>query len=307
MNFLKLIRYKNVLMLVFMQLIFRYGFLKLQNIPLGLSNFNYCLLILSTVLIAAAGYVVNDIFDQDTDSYNKPKDLIVGRKITEATAYNIYAGLNIAGVLLGFYISYLIGHYNFSTLFVLIAALLYMYATSLKQIAVVGNLVVALLLGVSVLIIGVYDLFPVMMVGNRVAGSLFSVLLDYAIFAFMINFIREIVKDLEDIKGDDANGIRTLAVILGVKKTNYLVAALTLIPIAFLAQYIFKYLVSNNLFVSVFYALAFIIAPLFYFIIKIVTAQEQKEFGQLSLLLKLVLLAGIVSIVVLNLNIQHYV
>ena len=294
-------------MLVFMQLIFRYGFLKLQNIPLGLSNFNYCLLILSTVLIAAAGYVVNDIFDQDTDSYNKPKDLIVGRKITEATAYNIYAGLNIAGVLLGFYISYLIGHYNFSTLFVLIAALLYMYATSLKQIAVVGNLVVALLLGVSVLIIGVYDLFPVMMVGNRVAGSLFSVLLDYAIFAFMINFIREIVKDLEDIKGDDANGIRTLAVILGVKKTNYLVAVLTLIPIAFLAQYIFKYLVSNNLFVSVFYALAFIIAPLFYFIIKIVTAQEQKEFGQLSLLLKLVLLAGIVSIVVLNLNIQHYV
>lgn len=307
MNFLKLIRYKNLLMLVFMQLIFRYGFLKLQNIPLGLSNFNYCLLILSTVLIAAAGYVVNDIFDQDTDSYNKPKDLIVGRKITEATAYNIYAGLNIAGVLLGFYISYLIGHYNFSTLFVLIAALLYMYATSLKQIAVVGNLVVALLLGVSVLIIGVYDLFPVMMVGNRVAGSLFSVLLDYAIFAFMINFIREIVKDLEDIKGDDANGIRTLAVILGVKKTNYLVAVLTLIPIAFLAQYIFKYLVSNNLFVSVFYALAFIIAPLFYFIIKIVTAQEQKEFGQLSLLLKLVLLAGIVSIVVLNLNIQHYV
>ena len=307
MNFLKLIRYKNLLMLVFMQLIFRYGFLKLQNIPLGLSNFNYCLLILSTVLIAAAGYVVNDIFDQDTDSYNKPKDLIVGRKITEATAYNIYAGLNIAGVLLGFYISYLIGHYNFSTLFVLIAALLYMYATSLKQIAVVGNLVVALLLGVSVLIIGVYDLFPVMMVGNRVAGSLFSVLLDYAIFAFMINFIREIVKDLEDIKGDDANGIRTLAVILGVKKTNYLVAALTLIPIAFLSEYIFKYLVSNNLFVSVFYALAFIIAPLFYFIIKIVTAQEQKEFGQLSLLLKLVLLAGIVSIVVLNLNIQHYV
>ena len=307
MNFLKLIRYKNLLMLVFMQLIFRYGFLKLQNIPLGLSNFNYCLLILSTVLIAAPGYVVNDIFDQDTDSYNKPKDLIVGRKITEATAYNIYAGLNIAGVLLGFYISYLIGHYNFSTLFVLIAALFYMYATSLKQIAVVGNLVVALLLGVSVLIIGVYDLFPVMMVGNRVAGSLFSVLLDYAIFAFMINFIREIVKDLEDIKGDDANGIRTLAVILGVKKTNYLVAVLTLIPIAFLAQYIFKYLVSNNLFVSVFYALAFIIAPLFYFIIKIVTAQEQKEFGQLSLLLKLVLLAGIVSIVVLNLNIQHYV
>lgn len=306
MNFLKLIRYQNLLMLAFMQLVFRYGFLKLQNIPLGLSDFNYCLLILSTLLIAAAGYVINNIFDQNTDAQNKPQNLIVGRKITEATAYNIYAGLNISGVLLGFYLSNLIGHYNFSSLFVLIAALLYMYATSLKQVAVLGNLVVAVLLGASVLIIGVFDLFPVMMVGNRIAGSLFSVLLDYAIFAFMINFLREIVKDLEDIKGDDAQGIRTLAVILGIKKTTYLLAVLSLVPIGFLSQYIYKYLLSNNLYVAIFYALAFIIAPLIYFIIKITTAKEPKDFHQLSLLLKIILLLGIFSIIVLNLNIQYH-
>lgn len=83
MNFLKLIRYQNLLMLAFMQLVFRYGFLKLQNIPLGLSDLNYCLLILSTLLIAAAGYVINNIFDQNTDAQNKPQNLIVGRKITE--------------------------------------------------------------------------------------------------------------------------------------------------------------------------------------------------------------------------------
>jgi 4-hydroxybenzoate polyprenyltransferase len=145
-----------------------------------------------------------------------------------------------------------------------------------------------------------------MMVGNRIAGSLFSVLLDYAIFAFMINFLREIVKDLEDIKGDDAQGIRTLAVILGIKKTTYLLAVLSLVPIGFLSQYIYKYLLSNNLYVAIFYALALIIAPLIYFIIKITTAKEPKDFHQLSLLLKIILLLGILSILVLNLNIQYH-
>ena len=64
MKYLKLIRYQNLLLLAFMQLIFRYGFLKMQNISLALTDFQYALLVLSTVLIAAAGYIINDISDQ---------------------------------------------------------------------------------------------------------------------------------------------------------------------------------------------------------------------------------------------------
>lgn len=306
MNFLKLIRYQNLLMLAFMQLIFRYGFLKLQNVPLALADWHYGLLVLSTVLLAAAGYVINDIFDQDTDIENKPKEVIVGNKITETQAYNIYFALNITGVAIGFYLSNVILKPGFAAIFILIAATLYIYATSLKQIVILGNLIVALLLSFSVIIIGVFDLYPVIDQNNQpVMANLFSILLDFAVFAFMINFIREIVKDLEDIKGDSNQGMKTLAIVLGVENTSKLAAVLGLIPVAFLLVYINNYFVANNLLVTTFYAFVFVVAPLLYFSIKVWPAKTKKEFHKLSILLKWILFFGIISIAIITLNIKY--
>lgn len=306
MNFLKLIRYQNLLMLAFMQLIFRYGFLKLQNVPLALADWQYGLLVLSTVLLAAAGYVINDIFDQDTDIENKPKEVIVGNKITETQAYNIYFALNITGVAIGFYLSNVILKPSFAAIFILIAATLYIYATSLKQIVILGNLIVALLLSFSVIIIGVFDLYPVIDPNNQpVMANLFSILLDFAVFAFMINFIREIVKDLEDIKGDSNQGMKTLAIVLGVENTSKLAAVLGLIPIGFLLVYINNYFVANNLLVTTFYAFVFVVAPLLYFSIKVWPAKTKQEFHKLSLLLKWILFFGIISITIITLNIKY--
>ena len=104
MNYLKLIRYQNLLLLAFMQLIFRYGFLKFQNIFLSLTDLQYGLLVLSTVLIAAAGYIINDIMDQETDYDNNPESAIVGKSISEKSAYNLYFVLNISGVGVGYYV-----------------------------------------------------------------------------------------------------------------------------------------------------------------------------------------------------------
>ena len=178
MKYLKLIRYQNLLLLAFMQFVFRYGFLKWQNVPLSLADWQYALLVLSTVLIAAGGNVINDIFDQETDEDNKPEKVIVGNTISEAMAYNIYVALNITGVGIGFYLSNVIMKPGFATIFILIAALLYLYATSLKQMLLVGNLIVALLLSFSVIIIGIYDLFPATYDGNREEMStLFSILI----------------------------------------------------------------------------------------------------------------------------------
>ena len=226
--------------------------------------------------------------------------------MTETTAYNWYAALNITGVGIGFYLSNVIELPNFAALFILIAASLYMYATSLKQMLLVGNLVVALLLSVSVLIIGIFDLYPMITPQNQaLLGSLFSILLDYAIFCFMINFIREIVKDLEDIKGDYNQGMRTLAVVLGNKKTSRLVFVLSLIPVFSLLFYIYKYLFAYQLYVSVFYALALVLTPLMVFSVKTWSAETPKEWHQLSSLLKLILFFGIFSILILTLNIKY--
>ena len=304
MNFLKLIRYPNLLMLAFMQLIFRYGFLKLQNIPLALNDWQYGLLVLSTVLIAAGGYVINNIFDQDTDNDNKPNNVIVGKSISETNAYSIYVALNITGVSIGFYLSNVIAKPGFAALFILIAATLYFYAINWKQMLLIGNFIVALLLSFNVIIIGIFDLFPVVNQSNQpLMANLFSILIDYAVFAFMINFIREIVKDLEDVNGDYNQGMRTLAITLGISRTAKVVSILSFIPVGAILLYINNYLMPL-LFVTI-YMLLFVVGPLLYFSIKIWSASSQKEFHVLSLLLKWILLFGILSILVISLNMKY--
>lgn len=294
-------------MLAFMQLIFRYGFLKWQNVPLSLADWQYGLLVLATVLIAAGGYVINDIFDQDTDSENKPSKVIVGNKISESLAYNLYVGLTIAGVGIGFYLSNVIMKPGFATLFILIASLLYLYATSLKQMILIGNIIVALLLSFSVIIIGIYDLYPATYEGNQKdMGVLFSILLDYAFFAFILNFIREIVKDLEDINGDYNQGMNTLPIVLGVQRTSKVVFVLSFIPLLILLYYTNEYFASNKLFIATIYSLLMLVGPLLYFTIKSWNAKTKKEFHHLSLVLKFVLFFGILSIAVVAYNIKNH-
>lgn len=290
-------------MLAFMQVLFRYVFLAQQDVPLALADWQYGLLVLSTVLIAAAGYVVNNIFDIPSDTINKPNDVVVGRGISETRAYNIYIGLNITGVALGFYLSNVIMRPMFASLFIFIASLLYFYATNLKQIMIIGNVVVALLLAVSVLIIGVFDLFPATTSENQAQmASLFSILLDYALFAFIINFIREIVKDIEDVDGDYNQGMNTLPIAIGKSRAAKIALATAIMAFILLLLYTTKYFFENNLLIVTFYSFAFVLAPLLYFIVKIFGAKTQKDFHHLSTILKLILFFGILSILIIFLN-----
>jgi len=307
MKYLQLIRYQDLLLLALMQLILRFGFLKEQNCSLALSDFQYVLLVLATLFIAAGGYVINDIFDQDTDAINKPKKVIIGKTIKESQAYNLYVGLTLIGVSLGFYLSNVIDKPNFAALFILIAATLYFYATTLKQMLLIGNFIVALLLAISVLIIGVFDLFSVTYAENqRQMIQIFSILIDYAIFAFLLHFIREITKDLEDIEGDDQQGMSTLPIFLGISKTTKLLAVLSLIPIGLLLNYMYRYFVLNDLHLISIYSLIFIIAPFLYFTIKIATAKTKSEFHHLSIVLKWIVFFGLFMLPILTYNIQHH-
>ncbi|MDI1317864.1 geranylgeranylglycerol-phosphate geranylgeranyltransferase [Flavobacterium sp.] len=306
MNFLKLIRYQNLLLLAFMQLIFRYGFLKLQSIPLALSHFQYGLLVLSTVLIAAAGYIINDILDQETDYDNRPENTIVGRLVSEKTAYNMYFVLNILGVGIGYYLANVIQRPSFAGLFIIISATLYMYATNLKQMLLLGNIIVALLLSLSVLIIGLFDLLPATGGDNiQVMGDIFTILIHYAIFTFIINLIREIVKDMEDVEGDYNQGMSTLPIAIGIDKTTKVVFALGIMATVLLLLYINVNLMNSKLYYAVVYTLLFIVAPMIFFIIKIWTAQTKKEFHLLSTVLKWIIFFGILSVLIITLNIKN--
>lgn len=305
MIYLQLIRYKNLLLLALMQLIFRYGFLNQQDGYLALADWQYFLLVLSTVLLAAAGYVINDIFDQETDTINRPEKVIVGKAISESRAYNIYVGLNIAGVAIGFYLSNLIDKPSFATIFIFIAACLYFYATTLKKMLLLGNILVAFILGLSVLIIGVFDLYPATYDGNRdQMRVLFKILTDYAVFAFIINFIREIIKDIEDVKGDYNQGMQTLPIVLGVERTAKIVFVLLVIPIMMVLWYINQNLMQNELFYAVIYSLLLVLGPLLYCMMKIWNAKSNHDFKHISTILKWIIFFGILSVAVITYNIK---
>ena len=306
MKYLKLVRFPNLVLLALMQLIFRYGFLDHQMLVLALNDWQYILLVASTVFIAAAGYVINDIFDQESDAINRPQQQIVGKSISESAAYNIYVALNLIGVGIGFYLSNVIEKPSFATIFIFIAALLYFYATTLKGIVLLGNFVVAFILALSVLVIGVFDLYPMIFHGNQAQMKvLFSILTDYAIFAFLINFIREIIKDAEDVKGDYNQGIRTLPILFGIERTAKVIFALLLIAVALVAWYMNAYLMINELYMAVIYLLITVVAPLLYTLVISWTAKTQKEFRHLSWILKAIIFFGICSILVITYTVKH--
>ncbi len=286
-----------------MQLVFRYLFLAQSYVDLALTDFNYILLVIATVCIAAGGYVINNIMDQDTDEIAKPQNRVVGVSISETVAYNWYIGLTIVGVGIGFYLSNVIYKPTFASMFILVATLLYMYATSFKQIPVLGNVVVALMLSTSIIIIGLFDILPAIDMDNRFRmKEAFDILMHYAIFAFIINLIREIVKDMEDMDGDYQSGINSLPIAIGVQKTKIIVGVLTVISIGILAYY-----VNSNLFeldYVVYYTMILIVGPLIYFGVKLLNATTKKEFHHLSLVLKIILFFGILSVAVIVFNLK---
>ena len=308
MKFLKLIRYQNLLLIALMQLVLRYGFLKQQNVPLTLTDWQYGLLVLATLLIAAAGYVINDIMDQETDQTNKPNKVIVGKTISEDLAYNLYFGLNIAGMLIGYYLADFVNKTSFFGVFIISSALLYLYATSLKQMAVIGNVIVALILGLSVIVVGMFDVLPMMTYVDVELWAkmkvILSILLDYAIFAFIVNLIREIVKDAQDYEGDNLEGMRTLPIVIGIAKTTKVIFVIGLVATLLLFWYINDNLMENKLYAAVVYSLVAVVGPMVFFLIKTWSAKTKQDFALLSNVLKYVIFFGILSILVITFNIK---
>jgi 4-hydroxybenzoate polyprenyltransferase len=305
MKFLKLIRYQNLLIIALVQAVFHFGFLKQQEgLLLALNNVEFILLMIATLCIASAGYIINNIVDQETDNITKPEKVIVGKYISETRAYNYYIALNIVGVLIGFFVANIVFKESFAAIFIVVAFILYLYATQFKQSLLAGNFLVSFLVAFSILLVGVFDLYPVITNENRpFLGILFQIIIDYAIFAFLLTFIREVVKDIEDYEGDLKTGMNTLPIYLGKEKTQKVVFGLSFIPLIALLYYLNANFVTLEY--VIYYTLAFIVAPMLYFIIKIWQAKTQKDFNHVSTVLKVIMITGILSIIVITYNLNH--
>lgn len=307
MKFLQLIRYKNLLLIALMQLLIRFGYLEQIQIPLSLFYWQYTLLILSTVLIAAGGYVIKAIFDQESYQINNDTKVLIGTYISESAAYNLYAGLTITGVGCGFILANSVEHSNFAILFVLVATLLYFYASSIKNIAFLGNILIASILSFSIIIIGIFDIFPNTFEINQQQMSVaFSILMDYAKFVFIVYLVREIIKNIINFEVDKTQEIKTLPVVIGIKKSNKIAFILLLLPLLYLFYYSYNYLFGNNLFIGMIYILVFVIAPMLVGLIQIWNAKVKEDYTNCSKLLKWIIFFGILSIWVITYNIKHH-
>lgn len=300
MNYLQLIKYKNLALLAFLQVILRYGFLKPQNVWQSLNTFQFALLVIATISIAGGYYVINALFE-DSNEFSS-------LNISETNAYYVYAFLSIIGVVIGMYLSNVIQKPGFIALFILTVALGYFQATTIKDIFILGWLIQPLLFSFSFLIIAVFDLFPATYDQNReVMTLLFSILKDYAFFAFVIQLVREIIKETEQFILHTSSSNASLVKYLGVQKTNYCIAALLIAPSIYLIYYTLVYLLASNLFLSVLFVSVAVIAPMLIGGIKIINASESKDYNQVRLLLKYVLILGVLSIAIITYNIRHNV
>ena len=294
-HFLTLLRFQNLLLIIGTQVLIKYALFETFGISTTLNAFGFFLLCLATVCIGAAGNIINDVYDMETDRINKPQNQVVGKKISEKTALTAYIILTTIGVGIGFYLSNLIGKPGFSAIFIIIAALLYLYATHLKNILVAGNLIVSALVAMVIIIMGLFELFPAITPQNQLTQSIiFSILLDYAFFAFMINWLREMVKDQQDITGDYNAGRNTLPIALGKSRTNQVIFVVGIILVAAIVHYMYTYLFANLY--AVLYALILIVGPLLYFLSTVLNSKTKLHYSRLSLILKIIMVFGLVSI-----------
>jgi 4-hydroxybenzoate polyprenyltransferase len=272
-SLLKLTRFGNLLIIGFAQ----YFTAVFLVSPSTVKDVNLFLLSCSTILIAAGGYVINDYYDVKIDYINKPERVIIGRTIKRRYAILFHVILSSLGILIGIFISWRIA-WGVAACNLISVFLLWLYSNNLKRLAFVGNLTVALLTGLSILIV---DFFY--HTGN-------PLILIYACFAFFMTLIREIIKDMEDLKGDNTFGCKTLPIIWGLRKTKILIYIILAV--------FFSVVIVLNIFYKALplsYYFLFLFIPLILLLFKLIRADMRKDFSWLSSFCKLILLLGIVS------------
>ncbi len=301
---LQLIRWKNLVMIVCIQLLFKYVYFPVFSVATSLSNFDFSILLFATIAIAAAGYIINDIYDVEADKINKPNKVIIDKKISKKQGYNYYYILNGIGLIAGLYVAYRIDKLSFIAIFVITALLLKVYNSDFKKRPLVGNIIVSLLVSLSILIVGVFDVIPAITNENVVEQyHAFRVLIDYSVFAFMFMLLREIVKDIEDVNGDKKLKMKTLPILLGRKRAKNIVFGLSFVPLIIVTLYSFNNFSDVPLILA--YMLIVVMLPLLHFMTKIIYAKTKKDYTYASNLLKLIMLMGMFSIVIVSLIIYY--
>ena len=308
--FLRLVRLPNLFFIALSQVLFQvciYQTLYRGNIPEN-DSLHFIFLLLASLFIAAAGYIINDYFDINIDEVNKPHRMVVDKLISRRWAIAWHFMLSVTGIILttlalpGFQKWYLV----LANIFCV--ALLWFYSTSFKKKLLSGNVIISLLTAWTVLVLyfvtnntyhfGVNFSVEIFTAMNRIFK--FSIL--YGGFAFIISLIREVIKDIEDREGDARYNCKTMPIVWGIPASKVFAGVWLVVLIGALAIIQF-YVFQLGWWLTAMYSLLLVILPLIWILRKLYTAQSISQYHQLSSVIKLVMLSGILSMVFFKIHV----
>lgn len=311
--FFRLIRWPNLIFIALTQSLFYYCIIvpslpaSYYQLPYKLTQPLFFLLVIASVFIAAAGYIINDYFDINIDQINKPDKMVVEKIINRRWAILLHWIITTVGLIISLYVS-------FKTSFIVIIVnvlctlLLWFYSTTFKKKLLSGNVIISLLTAWTVLVLyfatnNTYnfvvkpapDIFAAM---NRIFK--FAVL--YAGFAFIISLIREVVKDIEDMQGDAKYNCKTMPIVWGVPSSKVFAGVWLVVLIGALSIIQF-YTFQLGWWLTTLYCLLMVVLPLLWILRKLYVAQNSQQYHQISSIIKLVMLSGILSMLFLKLHV----
>jgi 4-hydroxybenzoate polyprenyltransferase len=298
--FFKLIRLPNLFFIALTQALFQFCIyypLYEGYIPRD-DTFRFVLLVLASVLIAAAGYIINDYFDINIDEVNKPEKMIVGRVIRRRWAIAWHLLLSITGIILTMLALPVLQKWYLVLGNTFCVAILWFYSTTFKRKLLIGNILISLLTAWTVLFIffSKVSVSDALLPEHLSQPKLFRFAFLYAGFAFIISLIREAIKDIEDMPGDARYGCRTMPIAWGINTTKVYTAVWLIILIVILVV-IQVYVLQFRWWWAVVYCILFIIAPLVHIFLQLFRASTTKQYHALSTQAKLVMLTGILSMI----------
>jgi len=299
-SFLHLIRYKNLLMVFLSMFLTKYFLIEpFISTPL-LSDIDFIILTTSILLITMGGYLINDIYDIESDKINKPGKVYISTIISIKSGLFLYFLTSITGLILGFYLSINKNLNHLSGFFIVTVILLFIYTKILKKLPLIGNIIVALLVSLPIFL--VYEFDHSMISIKDIFDNLFLsiIIFFYLLFAFLTTLIREIIKDLQDIKGDNKFKLKTLPIMIGNKRTiNFVVFLSFLLQLLLLLVLIDSFKNDYYLILIFSITLSLLVAYLIY---KLRVPFKNNPYQLLSSLMKIIMLVGVLSMTIFKFN-----
>jgi 4-hydroxybenzoate polyprenyltransferase len=305
MAYLKIIRPINLAMVVLTQLLFWFFIVvpihTLSGTIPDMQIWQVLLLVISTLCIAAGGYVINDYYDLPIDLVNKPEKVIVSKSISDDNTFTYYMALTGIGLVAAFIVALTLHRYMLVLLPVIVSSLLWFYAQNFKRMFLVGNLVVSLCTAMVIFILIYFEIdwerierVPVQANQIMIFGAI------YMVFAFLTSMWRELIKDMQDKDGDAAFDCKTLPIVAGITTAKIVAGFYAVLLLAGIGFYQYMQIIAESWWVVV-YLLVGLELPILWALVKLYAAKEAKDFNLISSLIKIVMLVGTLSMVYIGL------